>query len=384
VIDNDFMKLAAKGISIIFASGDSGSGYIGQGPPSPFPPPTPSPSPSGKAGKLWPSWPAGSPWVTAVGATRLENDKVGTGAEAAVSKEDHFGSGGGFSYNFDQPKYQATAVAAYLKEAAGSLPDQSKATYNTTGRATPDVSALGTGYSVYVNGGVQKGIGGTSASAPVFAGIVSLLNESRIQAGKSALGFLNPFIYSNTDAFTDVVKGDNKIGRGGMPQPGFVTAKGWDPVTGVGTPVFPKLLKAAMAATGFVPKESITVVSSAEVMTFVGPTKTTTLVGASTPHYEDPNTTGSCQSGEMDVQIQGIKGKMCSPKCSSAGVCPTDVPKGVTAKPTCALQGMGGKYCALLCSPSSKPSMLRAGDAQCGANASCKAISGTGICTYDK
>jgi len=103
-----------------------------------------------------------------------------------------------------------------------------------------------------------------------------------------------------------------------------------------------------------------------------------------TPHYEDPNTTGSCQAGEEAVQIQGIKGKMCSPKCSSTGACPTDVPKGVTAKPTCALQGMGGKFCALICSPSTDERSLRAGDAMCGANASCKAISGTGICTYDK
>jgi uncharacterized protein YukE len=102
-----------------------------------------------------------------------------------------------------------------------------------------------------------------------------------------------------------------------------------------------------------------------------------------TPHYEDPNATGSCQAGEVDVQIQGIKGKMCAPQCSSSGACPTDVPAGVTAKPTCALQGMGGKYCALVCSPSTEGKRLRAGDAQCGAKASCKAISGVGICTYD-
>jgi hypothetical protein len=102
------------------------------------------------------------------------------------------------------------------------------------------------------------------------------------------------------------------------------------------------------------------------------------------PHYEDPNATGSCQAGEVDVQIQGIEGKMCAPQCSSSGACPTDVPAGVTAKPTCALQGMGGKYCALVCSPSTNERSLRAGDAQCGANASCKAIQGTGICTYDK
>jgi tripeptidyl-peptidase-1 len=368
VIDNDFMKLAARGITIIFASGDSGSGYVIEGAvPNPTSP-----------GKLYPSWPAGSPWVTAVGATRLINDQVSTGAEAAVGKEDRFGSGGGFSYNFDQPKWQAKAVAAYLAEEKGSLPDESKASYITTGRATPDVSALGTGYSVVVGGSVQKGVGGTSASAPVFAGIVSLLNEQRINAGKSAMGFLNPFIYANPQAFTDVVKGDNKLGRGGMPQPGFECAKGWDPVTGVGTPVFPKLLKAAMAAAGYQPKTIVSLAPASETMTLLD------NFSAGVPHYEDPNTTGSCQAGELDVQIQGIQGKMCSPKCSAAGACPTDVPAGVTAKPQCALQGGGAKYCALICSPSTKPSALRAGKAQCGKNASCKAISGVGICTYAK
>jgi len=119
--------------------------------------------------------------------------------------------------------------------------------------------------------------------------------------------------------------------------------------------------------------------TTAGTLAFVG-----AAPASATPHYEDPNTTGSCQSGEMDVEIQGVQGKMCSPKCSAAGACPADVPAGVTAKPTCALQGMGGKYCALVCSPSTRTSGLRAGDAQCGKNASCKAIGGVGICTYDK
>jgi len=120
----------------------------------------------------------------------------------------------------------------------------------------------------------------------------------------------------------------------------------------------------------------------ATVVEFVGAFEET---AAATTHYEDPNTTGSCQSGEVDVQIQGVQGKMCSPKCAFlTHKCPTDVPAGVTAKPTCALQGEGGKYCALICSPSTDERSLRAGDSQCGTNASCKAISGTGICTYDK
>ncbi|KAH8075020.1 transferase [Aureococcus anophagefferens] len=99
-------------------------------------------------------------------------------------------------------------------------------------------------------------------------------------------------------------------------------------------------------------------------------------------HYGDPNV--GCEADELKVQIQGLAGEICSPSCTAAA-CPTDVPAGVTAKPQCALSdaASGKKYCALMCSPSTDEASLRAGDAQCGDKASCKAISGLGICTYD-
>ena len=106
---------------------------------------------------------------------------------------------------------------------AGSFPPH--------GRATPDISALGEGYQVYVNGRLTS-VGGTSASTPAFAGLVSLINEARAQAGKKPMGFLNPFIYQNADCFTDVTKGTNAIGRGNGPIAyGFAAAPGWDPAT---------------------------------------------------------------------------------------------------------------------------------------------------------
>merc|ERR1712139_163018 len=91
---------------------------------------------------------------------------------------------------------------------------------------------------------------------------------------------------------------------------------------------------------------------------------------------EDPK--GGCRSDEVDIQIQGVQGAVCSPKCTLGIFCPSDVPTGVTAKPTCALQDAStkSKYCALICSPSSN-------DDQCGTNASCKSIQSVGICTYD-
>jgi tripeptidyl-peptidase-1 len=119
--------------------------------------------------------------------------------------------------------------------------------YSPSGRATPDVSALGEGYQVIVHG-KPTSVGGTSASSPAFASMVSLLNEARLGAGKKQLGFLNPFLYTNEAAFTDVTLGSNKVGRGGQHLPyGYNCSAGWDPVTGLGTPLFQKLMAAAMA-----------------------------------------------------------------------------------------------------------------------------------------
>jgi tripeptidyl-peptidase-1 len=301
-VDTDFQKLAARGITIIFASGDSGSGFT---------PPQCSENPgtkgvaySGKmiqalftpnaavcctlnqeiGGKAWTyvegnpfgrcevfesktgqeqnktatsgglppaptspslyaSWPASSPWVTAVGATRFIDQKAGPGAEMAT---DQFGSGGGFDSNFAQPTWQAADVAHYFSVASGLPPSGS---YDAKSRGTPDVAALGEGFQV-INDGRAISVGGTSAAAPTFAAMVSLLNEARLGAGKAPMGFLNTWLYANADAFTDVTVGNDKVGRGGETLPfGYDCAAGWDPVTGLGTVQFDALLKAAMKAT---------------------------------------------------------------------------------------------------------------------------------------
>merc|ERR1712146_721674 len=71
-----------------------------------------------------------------------------------------------------------------------------------------------------------------------------------------------------------------------------------------------------------------------------------------TTHYGDPK--AGCESDEVAIQIQGVTGDFCSPKCSILAACPSDLPEGVTAKPQCALSSStGGKYCALICTPSS-------------------------------
>jgi hypothetical protein len=192
--------------------------------------------------QLWPSWPASSPWVTSVGATRFVGQKAGN-AEMAT---DQFGSGGGFSAQFDQThaKWQSAAVKEYLKIVPKGKPFPPTSSFSATGRGTPDVAALGEGFQVLQSGRVMA-VGGTSASAPTFAAVVSLLNEHQLQNGGKRLGFLNPWLFSNPGMFTDVTLGTNAIGRGTGPIPyGYNCTKAWDPATGLGTPKWDAMVKA--------------------------------------------------------------------------------------------------------------------------------------------
>lgn len=83
---------------------------------------------------------------------------------------------------------------------------------------------------------------GTSASSPVFGSILTLINEARINAGKSSVGFVNPTLYAHPSVLNDITQGGNQ----GCGTPGFEATIGWDPVTGLGTPNYPKMLKLFM------------------------------------------------------------------------------------------------------------------------------------------
>jgi len=221
-IEEDFMKIAARGVSLVFSSGDDGSGGT-----------------TIFKSTMWPVWPGSAPHVTAVGATQLQFGS--STAEEAVS---HYGSGGGFSWFWPQQGWQQQAVDTYLRNPKARLPDEKD--FPRGGRATPDVAALGVGYQVLVNGETRS-VGGTSASAPLFAGMVSLLNEYRIQNGKSPLGFLNPMLYDlakGGKGFKDITKGTNRKDRSGVPlREGYSCTEGWDAVTGWGTPIFGEMLE---------------------------------------------------------------------------------------------------------------------------------------------
>lgn len=224
-----FKQLGARGVSVIFASGDSGPGNK-------------CISNTNNATYFESTFPAGCPWVTAVGGTT--GGTAGGAPEKAVSF-----SSGGFSIYHPQPAWQRDAVGGYLQ----ALPPATYAAFfNRSGRGIPDISAQAKRFTVH-NRGVWTSIGGTSASTPVVAGMVALLNNARRAQGKPSLGFLNPWLYNNPTAFTDIVSGAG-VGCAGRAEFGedgasWNATAGWDPVTGLGTPRFDKLLELAAPGT---------------------------------------------------------------------------------------------------------------------------------------
>ena len=206
---NAYAQLGARGVSILFASGDGGVAG----------------SQSDNCTQFVPTFPSGCPYMTSVGATQGVPE---TAADFST---------GGFSNLFSVPDYQAAAVQSYLSALGGTY----QGLFNASGRAFPDVSTQGVNFETVVDGSVS-GASGTSAASPTFAAIVALLNDRLVAKGKSPLGFLNPFLYSTgATAFNDITTGSNP----GCNTNGFPATSGWDPVTGLGTPDFQKLASAA-------------------------------------------------------------------------------------------------------------------------------------------
>lgn len=235
----EFMKLGMQGVTVFVASGDSGVAGRGGDP-------TPS-NCLGTDGKVFaPDFPATCPYLTAVGGTTLPPlaDPKQPGQEVAVKS---FGSGGGFSNIYERADYQKAAVEQYFKIANPPYPyyesvDNSSfaengGIYNRIGRGYPDVSAIADNIIVF-NKGAPTLVGGTSAAAPVWGAIITRVNEERIAAGKKTVGFINPVLYQHPEIFNDVTQGNNP----GCNTDGFQAAKGWDPVTGLGTPNYSKLV----------------------------------------------------------------------------------------------------------------------------------------------
>ncbi|XP_069737795.1 tripeptidyl-peptidase 1 [Phaenicophaeus curvirostris] len=221
----EFMKAAARGLTILFASGDDGAGCRRD--------------PGGNH-TFRPSFPASSPYVTTVGGTSFRNPFLVT------EEVTDYISGGGFSNVFSMPDYQVAAVQQFLRSSP-KLPPSSY--FNRSGRAYPDLAALSDNYWVVTNRLPLPWVSGTSASTPVVAGMVALVNDRRLRRGLPPLGFLNPALYGlpprHRDALYDVTRGCHVSCLDGTVQgQGFCAGPAWDPVTGWGTPNFPRLLAA--------------------------------------------------------------------------------------------------------------------------------------------
>jgi len=207
--------LAAGGSSLYVASGDSGSADCK--------------SISPRLGFLAIDDPSSQPFATAVGGTNLKST---SGPETGWK-----GSGGGVSYNWPRPAYQATVTS----NQNGNIPGSFCAGGTLKCRVTPDVAmdaAPGNGYVIFSHGlggsgGIWAVVGGTSAAAPLMAGITADANEN----AATDLGFANPFIYNTTGnglaggAFHDITTGSNSNGTGAF----WSAGPGYDMVTGRGS-----------------------------------------------------------------------------------------------------------------------------------------------------
>ncbi|WPH02941.1 peptidase S8/S53 domain-containing protein [Acrodontium crateriforme] len=232
---NQIGMLGIRGRSYLAGSGDEGLGAVCKD------------NRGSNHTEFTPFFPATCPYTIGVGGTQFGLE----GPEAAWNA-----SGGGFSFYFKRPWYQNDAIANYLQN---QISHEAKEYYTSNnfvdfnGRGFPDVSAhsLYPYYLIYVNG-TAVGTGGTSAATPVTAAILGLLNDARFRAHLPPVGFINPLLYAHPEALFDIVSG-GAVGCGGInlqtlqpsppgsgiiPYASWNATKGWDPVTGLGTPNF--------------------------------------------------------------------------------------------------------------------------------------------------
>jgi subtilase family serine protease len=226
-LDNIFKQGASQGISFFAASGDSGAYDCGDG-------------------NLAVDSPADDPYITGVGGTNLQLNSGAYGSESVWSNPNDTqrspkgaGGGGGISNTFTLPSWQT---------GSGVLnPNSSGVPCNAPGgqycREVPDVSGdadPATGYAMYctvANSGCPATgwitVGGTSASAPLWAGSMALINQYLQSQGKAVVGYANPALYGlfnaqqQLPAFHDVTSGNNLF---------YSATTGYDLASGIGTP----------------------------------------------------------------------------------------------------------------------------------------------------
>ncbi|KAH9031385.1 subtilisin-like protein [Lactarius deliciosus] len=211
---NLFAQLGVRGASVLHSSGNDGVGHgncLVQD------------SSGNSRVQFLPTFPSTCPWVTSVGGTTGYNPEIAARP-----------SGGGFSVLFPRPSYQNNAVPTFLLNLGG----QYNGLYNPGGRGIPDIALQAMGYPIVFKNNPWI-VSGTSASTPTAAGIISLLNDYRISHGRPPLGFLNVLLYGTClEGLNDITSGSNP----GCNTDGFSAVPGWDPVTGLGSLDFERLV----------------------------------------------------------------------------------------------------------------------------------------------
>ena len=197
-MDDAFQAASTMGITVCIASGDNGS------------------SDGVTDGSDHVDFPASSPFALACGGTTLKASPSAISGEVVWNDGASGGaSGGGISGFFAKPTWQATLSAVTTQGTRTPL----------TQRGVPDIAGNAdpeTGYEVRVDGAASV-IGGTSAVAPLWAALLTRLNQI---SGKSA-GLINPKLYQAPTALRDITSGNNGD---------FAAAAGWDACTGLGSP----------------------------------------------------------------------------------------------------------------------------------------------------
>lgn len=227
-LDSAFREADALGMSVLVATGDTGAYGCNQIDPNNH--------------EVVPSSPATSPYVTAVGGTALFTGSDGSyGREAGWEGPlEGAGGGGGVSAQYPRPDWQTgPGVSNTASDGMRQVPDVSADADPLTGYAIYDSTSKCSGSDCW---GV---VGGTSAAAPLWAGITTLANQSAGNQKLRPLGFLNPALYtlgaggSAGSLFHDVTTGGNLY---------YQATAGWDYSTGLGTPDANALVQALLSA----------------------------------------------------------------------------------------------------------------------------------------
>jgi kumamolisin len=207
-LDQLFQDAASLSITVLVSSGDSGA-FI-----------------ASKA-QAETSYPASDPWVTACGGTTIGDVNGATFTEYVWNDTGKAGpgaTGGGVSARFPVPSYQTSAGIS--PKHVGS---------NAPGRGVPDVAgnaSENSGYMQVINGEPPQSVGGTSAVAPLYAGLIALINANQ----GTPVGFLNPALYSSAKGALRSVSGPPGPANNSLEGvTGYPATSGWNACTGLGS-----------------------------------------------------------------------------------------------------------------------------------------------------